>query len=396
MQWHEFVFSNERKIRYQRHLAFWVTWWVYFSVVYFLYHEPRTGISPGNYTYANFNSLILLKSFLLVILQATGTYFFIYFLLPRYLIKKKWLKFTGGILLLAFLLFSVSYLMYTQVFSFVNSLFHIAAGKPEPTQLWSSISIGLLNTPKVIATAATIKLIKYWWLKQKEKEELEREKINAELQLLKAQVRPGFLFNALNNIYAYSLAGSPRASEMLLKLSDLLSYMLYECDKPLVPLKKEIEMMKEYMALEKIRQNDLLEMEVNVKGELNEKNIAPFLLLPFIENSFRLSGHITEQPWINMDIEAEGNSFSMKLTNGVEKEKQNSQEPHSNGLANVQKRLTLLYPEKHELKLSAEQEMLVVLLKIQLDENLPASVEKDYNIRNGDITQKQQDIYVDP
>ncbi len=216
-----------------------------------------------------------------------------------------------------------------------------------------------------------IKLMKYWWLKQKEKESLEREKINTELQLLKAQIRPGFLFNALNNIYAYSLAGSPRASEMLLKLSDLLSYMLYECDKALVPLEKEIEMMKQYMLLEKIRLDENLEMEVSVKGKLSGKKIAPFLLLPFIENSFKHCRSMTEQPWVNMEIKIEEDIFSLKLVNGIMPDISGQQELHNNELVNVQKRLTLLYPEKHELKTSTEQEMFVVLLKIQLDASVP-------------------------
>ncbi len=233
--------------------------------------------------------------------------------------------------------------------------------------LWISTSIGLLNAPKVVAAAAIIKLMKYWWVKQKEKETMERERINTELELLKAQIRPSFLFNTLNNIYAYSLASSPRASEMLLKLSDLLSYMLYECDKPLVPVEKEIEVMKEYMALEKIRQDENLEMEVSVKGDLSAKKIAPFLLLPFIENSFKQISHMTEQPWINMEIKMEGDIFSLTLVNGIMLNISSRPELHNNELANVQKRLTLLYPEKHELKINVEQEMFVVVLKIQLE-----------------------------
>jgi LytS/YehU family sensor histidine kinase len=176
------------------------------------------------------------------------------------------------------------------------------------------------------------------------------------------------LFNALNNINAYSLAGSPRAPEMLLKLSDLLSYMLYECDKPLVPLEKEIEMMKEYMALEKIRHHDNLEMEVSVKGELSGKKISPFLLLPFIENSFKHSSNMMEKSWINMEIRTEGNCFSMKLISGMASEIPGQPEIHANGLVDVQKRLTLLYPEKHELRIGTEQEMLIIFLSIQLEE----------------------------
>src|SRR5688572_6780132 len=224
MRWYELIFSDQRKFRLLRHFVFWGLWWLYFSAVYYIFQQPKTGISPGNYNYANFNTLIFFKSFLLLFIHATASYAFIYFLLPRYLVKSKWMKLIAGISLLTVFLFAAGYFMYLQVFPFVNSIFNNTIDNADTSLLWSSISIGLLNAPKVIAAAAAIKLIKYWWLKQKEKEQLERKKIDTELQLLKAQIRPGFLFNALNNIYAYSLAGSQRASEMLLRLSDLLSY----------------------------------------------------------------------------------------------------------------------------------------------------------------------------
>jgi sensor histidine kinase YesM len=365
MQWHDLIFSNQSRQRFLRHTVFWLSWWFYFSTIYYMYHQTQPATGFG--TYVNLGSDIFLKSFLLLLIQAIACYTFIYFLLPRYLIKAKWLKLITGILSLCIIIVIAGYFVHGQLFPFVDAIFNNPPAKTNLPVLWSGISAGLLNAPKVVATAAVIKLMKRWWLKQKEKEKLEREKINTELQLLKAQIRPGFLFNALNNIYAYSLSGSPRAPEMLLKLSDLLSYMLYECDKPLVPLEKEIEMMKEDSALEKIRRADSLEMEVTVKGDLAGKTIAPFLLLPFIENSFKQSNRVTERPWINMQLKMEGDKFSMKLINGITQAVPGSPDFHPNGLANVQKRLTLLYPEKYELKASTEQEMFMVFLNIQLN-----------------------------
>jgi LytS/YehU family sensor histidine kinase len=164
---------------------------------------------------------------------------------------------------------------------------------------------------------------------------------------------------------------------MLLKLSDLLSYMLYECDKSVVPLEKEIAMMKEYMQLEKIRYNDEPEIQVSIKGDLGSKSIAPFLLLPFIENSFNHCRQMTEQFWINMDISMEGNNFSMKLTNGIAESLADQSLLNTNGLANVQKRLSLLYPGIHELKMTIEQEMFIVLLNIRLTDNAEIADEED-------------------
>ncbi|HEU5167770.1 MAG TPA: histidine kinase, partial [Chitinophagaceae bacterium] len=254
---------------------------------------------------------------------------------------------------------------------------------------WPSILTGPLNAVKIIAVAVAIKLLKRWWLKQKESRQLEREKISAELQLLKAQIHPGFLFNTLNNIYVYALAGSPRASEMLIKLSDLLSYMLYECDQPMVSLKKEIEMMKEYMLLEKIRMGDNLEMEILVKGNTENKFIAPFLLLPFIENSLKHCAAIQEKCWVSLEIKVEENFYLMKLINGIPPELIHHPDLYGNGLSNVQKRLSLLYPNRYELKMNAEEEVFLVNLKIQSNE-LPTLNE----INSDEITDLETRLHV--
>jgi hypothetical protein len=287
--------------------------------------------------------------------------------LPQF-IKGKWLMPLVNTLLLGIFMFCAAWFMYWSVFPFVDSLFGQYKANSYFTHFWPAVYLGLIDPLKVVAAAAIITYVKYWWMKQKESERLEREKITAELQLLKAQIQPAFLFTALKNIYEFSLAASPRAPEMLLKLSDLLSYMLYECDEPLVPLDKEVEMMKGYMALEKIRLNDTIEMELNVKGNMSSKMIAPFLLLPFIENSFMQSSILTEQAWMNMDIGIEDDTFTMKLANGILPDNDALQAFGEDGLANVKKRLSLIYPQSHELKINQHPEMLTVLLKIQVTE----------------------------
>jgi LytS/YehU family sensor histidine kinase len=144
-----------------------------------------------------------------------------------------------------------------------------------------------------------------------------------------------------------------------------------------VPLDKEVEMMKAYMALEKIRLNDTIEMEMTVKDDLSNKMIAPFLLLPFIENSCKQSTTLTEQAWMNMDISIEGDTFTMKLANGVLPDSKALQAFSEDGLANVKKRLSLMYPQRHELKINQHLEMLTVLLKIQLAETTHPSHENE-------------------
>jgi len=387
MQWHEFVFSEKPAIRLLRHSVFLVAWWMYFSVCQYLYElPPPGGLRP--YYYILFGSHVVVKTFLLVCIYAIACYTFIYFLLLQ-LLNGKWLKAFSGIFCLCAALFAVAYLMFWHIFPFVDAVFGTYKPAKFSTRFWPAVSLGLIDPLKLVAAAGIIKYIKYWWLKQKESERLERENINTELQLLKAQIHPGFLFNALNNIYAHSLAASPRAPEMLLKLSDLLSYMLYECDQPLVPLEKEVEMMKDYMALEKIRLNDSIEMELSITGDMTGKMIAPFLLLPFIENSFKQSSELTEQAWINMDISVADHSFLMKLAHGVMPETPIVE----NGLANVQKRLNLIYGQKHELKISREPEMQIALLKIQLADTTVPELIPDRNLLFTETAIHQPNLY---
>ena len=374
MQWHEFIFSEERKHKPVRHFAFWASWWLYFVLCFSLFQQPVAGrikpfyLTPGNH--------LPVKTFLLVLLFALACYQLMYFILPK-MIKGEWLKATGYFVLLCTGLYFASDFLYWNIFTSIDSFFGSTRTNLQSTRLWPAVNLGLMNFVKVAAAAAIIKYLKYWWLKQKESQRLEKEKINAELQLLKAQVHPDFLFKTLNNIYSHALSSSQRTSGMLLKLSDLLSYMLYECDQPTVPLDKEIAMMKEYMQLEKIRHNDEPEIQVSVKGDLSDKMIAPFLLLPFIENSFKHFGQMAEQFWINMDIRMEGDNFSMKLTNGIAESLPGQSLLNTNGLANVQKRLSFLYPGNHELKMTTEQEMFIVFLNIRLTDNAAIAVEEE-------------------
>jgi hypothetical protein len=367
MQWHEFFFSGARKHKAMRHLVFWASWWLYFSLCHLLYQQslPFLGIrppflTPGDYAFLKTSSLVLL--FVITL------YPFVYYFFPQ-LIQGKWLKAITYFILICLFLFITSYFLYWKIFPLIDS----SNTSPKVSSFWPPINLGVMNFIKVAAAAIVIKYVKYWWLKQKESERLDREKINAELQLLRAQVHPDFLFNTLNSIYDHALLSSPRTSQMLLKLSDLLSYMLYECDGLTVSLEKEIEMMKEYMQLEKIRHECEPEIQINIKGELSGKNIAPFLLLPFIENSFRHCSQTTEQFWINMDIRMERDNFSVKLTHGMSEIPATQAVTDTISLTNVKKRLFLLYPGKHELKMTGEQEMFIVLLNIQLDAEPVAS-----------------------
>jgi LytS/YehU family sensor histidine kinase len=212
------------------------------------------------------------------------------------------------------------------------------------------------------------KLFKYWFKKQQDWMQAEKEKVTAELQLLKAQVHPHFLFNTLNNIYSFSLENSSKTPGLILKLSALLSYMLYDCNKDEVRLEKEVEIMKNYIDLEKERYGNNIEISWMVAGEVDGKYIAPLLLLPFLENAFKHgTSEQVEKPWLSVDIAANENVVKCKIINS--KNLNGSGKNGGIGIQNAMKRLEIIYPEKHELKINDEGNFFVVSLMLDLNKN---------------------------
>ena len=222
------------------------------------------------------------------------------------------------------------------------------------------------------ASPMIIKFFKLWTIKQREWIQAQQEKTTAELQLLKAQVHPHFLFNTLNNIYSFSLDNSPKTPELILKLSSLLSYMLYDCKTDEVRLEKEIEIMKNYLDLEKERYGNKIEISWNVSGDTKDKFIAPLLLLPFLENAFKHgASEQIEKPWLGVDISVKNDTILCKIVNSKNENVQESK--NGIGINNVKKRLELLYQGKYELKINDEGNFYVVSLMLYLSDTVFAT-----------------------
>lgn len=364
MHLYEIIFSKKIKHILFRHFAFWFAWWLYFLFCYILFQQPNPNpeFKPMYQTPGN---LLPIKTFLWIILYAAACYPLIYYILTE-IIYKNWINAILYIAILYLLLFASSYYLYWYTFPALDSTFNPSKANDLIAQSWPAINLGLINFTKVAAAAIIIKYVKYSWRKQRENQQLEKEKVKTELELLKAQLYPEFLFETLANISSTALSTSSQTSGMLLKLSDLLSFMLYECDQPLIKLENEIIAIKKYMNLEKFNRNDNSEIELNMKGILNNQMIAPFILLPFLENSFKNCGQNIEKFWVNLDIKLDGIHFTMKLANGISTNVSRQALLETTELRNAQKRLTLLYPDNHEIKLIREQEMFIVLLHISL------------------------------
>lgn len=225
-----------------------------------------------------------------------------------------------------------------------------------------------------------IKYYKDWYKKRSESEVLQRENQLAELQLLKAQIHPHFLFNTLNNIYSFVLNRDDRAAELVDKLASMIDYMRREGENLFVPMEKEIGLIKDYVGLEKIRYGDRLDLQMKINGDYKNKLIAPLLMIPFVENSFKHgSSKMRGIQLIKILINVENNELDFRITNSKPSIATTQDNKKGIGLANVQKRLQLIYPGKHELEIMDEINSFSVRLKINLSESIYGDIKSAHN-----------------
>jgi len=216
-----------------------------------------------------------------------------------------------------------------------------------------------------------LKLSKSWflvsWL-QKELLEKEKQKAEVELRALKAQINPHFFFNTLNSIYSMALDKDDRLPGTVLQLSDLMRYFLYVSRDNFIPLEKDLTVVKEYIALQKLRSNAQLDIETKISGEISDQQIAPLLLITFLENAFKHGAKGSSgNTFIKLDIKVEKNKLNFTLENnkGIIDEV-NTGDHNGLGLENVKRQLELLYPGKHLLNIKVEQDRFVVALQLSL------------------------------
>ncbi|MCF0068852.1 histidine kinase [Dyadobacter sp. CY261] len=192
----------------------------------------------------------------------------------------------------------------------------------------------------------------------------------AELNFLKGQLHPHFLFNSLNNLYAFALAGSSRTPEIILKISNVLRYMLYECSSDQVLLKRDIEILKDYIVLEQMRYESRLDLNLDISGNIRSQQVAPLLMFPLVENSFKHGASETVgMPWINIEINVDKQRLSFKISNSksdVPQPGKNDGSPQAIGLKNIRMRLELLYPGRHHFEWIDEQDVFLAELELSL------------------------------
>ncbi len=356
----------------------------YWFVRYKLYHIPFWALYHFLWGVAEFSLVEVLSMIFFtprymmfisyVLLHTVAVYINLYFLVPRLLAKS---KLTWYILSLVGLIIATSitliYSYYGVAFLTGKSMEYFCGFEANQNDVVAFFfSQALPSTAGAMLLGLSIKLAKNWSQAQKRQQLLEKEKLETELKFLKYQFNPHFLFNTINSIFFLIHKDPKMASNALVEFSELLRYQLYECNEKQIPLHQEVAYLENFIALEKLRHNEDLSLVTRIEmGEYASHEIAPFILMTFVENAFKhVSRHKNEDNWIRieLDIKAE-DTLILLIENTRSPDNQLGQEAvHYGGigLQNVQRRLDLLYPEVHELAIKEHDKRFTVRLRLPL------------------------------
>lgn len=278
-------------------------------------------------------------------------------------------------------LFIFTYIFSILFFSFIQRLidnyiiiaYYLTEWKLEPLFSPPVFLYNIIKFQFVVTIPLVIKLV-YYIAEAKNKVQLiVSEKLQAELFSLRNQFHPHFLFNVLNSLYSKILSKSDDSADIVLKISDFLRYSVYEVNTKYIPLSQEIEYLKNYISLQQLRFDNRLELSFSTNGIIENQVIEPFLILPFIENSFKYCLDDASSPaWITISITASTEWLVIKIENSLPTDfpnNTNTENPYSGvGISNVKRRLELLYPDQHILTVKNEGDSFFVSLKIKIND----------------------------
>lgn len=327
------------------HGLFWTT---LFIILFLLDYSP--GI---NWWFLLGNALINLVFFAVLV------YFNLFYLIPRYLAQH---------VLLYLVLVLAACAIVTPIRILV--LYLKFSGQAEWQQALVSTQWNLYaGSVLVTLTSTVLRVITDWWRYQQEKQILQTQTIQSELRFLKSQINPHFLFNTLNNLYALTLKKSDKAPEIVLKLSEIMRYMLYECNERQVPLEREVQYIQNYLDLERLRQPKGSDIQFIIEGHVSNQLIAPLIFVPFLENSFKhgLNHQTRGGGYVRLRLRVEGKQLEFFIENNKPDTPPPPNKSGGIGLVNVRQRLDLLYPGRYALQIQDEFNRYAVFLRIILE-----------------------------
>jgi two-component system LytT family sensor kinase len=294
-----------------------------------------------------------------IVLLIIIAYLNLHYFLPRFLLKKRYFSYFGLVFISV-----IGYLAAQSLFDYY--LYGYVVGPMRNSHLIESLSYNFFSTVWYLGLMLALKLSIDWYGQQLIIQKITVEKLNAEVNFLRAQVNPHFLFNVLNNLYALTLKKSELAPDVVLKLSEMMEYMLYDSTDKKVLLEKEVTYLNNYIELERLRFSGEANIKLNINDTLNGHEIAPLLLLPLVENAFKhgLSKQ-TENSWLTINIGIERSTLTVFIENSKPVSTVNKSKGGI-GLNNLRNRLDLLYPARYQLTLEDKKNTFLVKLVIEL------------------------------
>ncbi len=284
-----------------------------------------------------------------------------YFLIPKLLYRKKYVLFSFIFIGMVFL----SSVIKMKILGYVM-------GYPGMYDLSNNFKARVYDNiiPHffLVIAGVAVKLLFDYGVLQKRMAETAKEKAETELNFLKSQINPHFLFNSLNSVYFLIDKNNKDARGALHKFSDMLRYQLYEMNGDKIPVEKEISYLRDYVDLQKLRKDENYAVEFNCSPQVKNFAIEPLLLVPFVENAFKhISHHTDEKNLIRMDLSRENGRFRFVVENSKDDHMKNTEQPGGIGLGNVKRRLELLYPGKYELEIVNHEKSYKIDLKIKIE-----------------------------
>lgn len=336
------------------HILFWIFYFILWIVTStFMQTNP-------NYKHVFFRSILFLP------VDMLATYFTAYIIMLRFLFKRMYIK--------AFLLFIASAILIIFVQRLITVYIIIPTQYPSRIEQYSFLPFNyfysFINIYAVVVLFMTIKLLKYWYVNQNIRMELESQNKNSEIALLRNQINPHFLFNTLNNIDTLITENPEEASDSVMRLSRIMRYMLYDSNTEYVPLSKEISYLKSFISLQKIRLKNPDSVKFEIVGTDTNRLIAPMLLIPFVENAFKHGAINVQSHRVLITLIVEKNYMEFDVINDISESKTISKDSTQGiGLNNVKRRLELIYKDLYSLDINSENNKFIVKLKLHFYAN---------------------------
>lgn len=334
------------------HILFWLS--------YFTLNVIRWGSYFDDYWYSLKSNLVEFPLHIILV------YFNIYFLIPRYLLAKKYKTYIFVFILALFLLYT---LRTGLNYFLVTKNIWPEAETAQQAFTFNHIVAVILGEIYVVALVTAIKLTFDWIYERKRVEKLQKIQLRTELKFLKSQIQPHFFFNTLNNLYALTLEKSDVAPSVVLKLSDIMQYVLYDVKEPQIRLFTEINYIQNYLDLERLRYGDRIVSTTDIIGNIEDINVPPLLFLPFIENCFKHGAKDADEIVVSIHFENVKNKwliFKVENTFSDLNLLKETNAKHGIGIQNVKRRLELLFNDNFELTNTIQNQKYSIQLKIPI------------------------------